>query len=104
VIKKASLDEIKLFAAAFLSGMSEGLQQTESTIFGSRVRSSVKNAALNGSGAVLDEYARSIAETIKRDGMYAHVAGGAAYYLFIPHTLDRSAARVGATRRQTSNP
>jgi len=104
VIKSTSFDEIKLFAAAFLSGVSEGFQETESSVFGSCARSSVKNAALAGSSAVLDEYARSIADSIKRDGVFVRVEGGAQFSLFIPHFLDRTTARIGATRRNHSKP
>ena len=104
VIKNATGDEIKLFAAAFLSGISQGLQQTENTVFGSQVRRSIKNAALAGSGAVLDEYARSIAEAIKRDGVFVRVPGGTEFTVFLPTTLVRSAARVGATYRASPKP
>ncbi len=104
VVKSSSLDELKLFASAFLSGVSQGLQDTDSSVFGSTTRRSVKNAALAGSGAVLDEYAKSIAETIKRDGMYVRVDGGAQFTLFLPYFLDRAAARIGATRRTIKTP
>lgn len=101
VIKNTSLDEIKIFAAAFLSGVSQGFQETESTILGTRTRRSVQTAALEGSSAVLDEYARTIAEAIKRDGVYVRVPGGTTFYLLIPTTLNRSAARIGATLQKT---
>ncbi len=97
VIKNASFEEIKLFAAAFLSGMSQGVRDTESTAFGRQAQRSVKNAALSGSSAVLDEYARSIAETIKRDGTYVRVPGGTTFYLYLDRTIDRSTARIGTT-------
>ena len=62
----------------------------------------MQNAALAGSSAVLDDYARSIAESIKRDGIFVRVPGGAEFTLYLPNFLDRSAARVGATRRTNS--
>ena len=102
VVKSSSLDEIKLFAAAFLSGVSKGFQETDASIYGPRVRRSMQNAALAGSSAVLDDYARSIAESIKRDGIFVRVPGGAEFTLYLPNFLDRSAARVGATRRTNS--
>jgi hypothetical protein len=104
LIKNATFDEIKLFAATFLSGIAQGFQETESTILGSQARRSIQNSALGGSSAVLDEYARSIAESIKRDGVYVSVAGGSEFYLYLPTTLDRSAARIGATNQRTPKP
>lgn len=103
-IKSSSFDEIKLFAATFLSGISQGMEETEPSVFGSRSRRSVKNAALAGSSAVLDEYARSIAETIKRDGVFVRVDSAAQFYLFLPRFLDRAAARIGATSHHQSKP
>jgi hypothetical protein len=99
VLKGASWDEIKLFAATFLAGLSRGLQDTDTTMFGPQTRRSVRNATVSGAGTVLDEYARAIAGTIQRDGIYVRVPAGARFYLYVPQTLYRAAARVGATRR-----
>jgi hypothetical protein len=97
VIHQAGWDEIKMFASTFLSGMSRGLQRSDYTIYGAQLRQTLPNSALNGSAAVLDEYAKSIAETIKRDGVYVHVGAGSLFYLHLPQTLNRSAARIAAT-------
>lgn len=104
VIHSASWDELKYFASAFLSAASRSAQQAEYTVYGTQLRQSVPNAALAGSSAVLDEYARSIAETIKRDGTYVRVVGGALFYLYLDKTLNRSAAHRGATRSALASP
>jgi hypothetical protein len=98
VIRSASWDELKLFASSFLSAMARSQQQSQYTIYGPQVRQSLQTSASAGTAAVLDDYARSIAESIKRDGIYVHVDGGSLFYLFLPQTLDRTLARIGATR------
>lgn len=99
VIRSASWDELKFFASSFLSGMARSQQQSQYTIYGPQVRQSLQNSASAGTAAVFDDYAGSIAEGIRRDGIYVHVDGGSLFYLFLPQTLDRTLARIGATRQ-----
>jgi hypothetical protein len=94
----ATWDEIKLFTSTFLSGMARSQERTAYTLYGPQIQNNLQNGFTAGTAAVLDEYARSIADTIKRDGLYVHVDGGSFFYLFLPQTLDRTAARIGATR------
>ena len=99
----ATWDELKFFASSFLAALARSQQQTDNTFYGPQLRRGLQNGVSAGTAAVLDEYARSIADTIKRDGIYVHVDGGSMFYVFLPQTLDRGAARVGASRHSKSN-
>ena len=99
----ATWDELKLFASTFLAGVARSQQQNELTIYGPQPRQSAQNGLSAGTAAVLDDYAHSIADAIKRDGSYVHVNGGSSFYLFLPQTLDRAAARAGASRHTNAN-
>jgi hypothetical protein len=96
-------DELKFFASSFLGAMARSQQQTDNSFYGPQLRRGLQNGVSAGTAAVLDEYARSIADTIKRDGIYVHVDGGSMFYVFLPQTLDRGAVRVGASRHRNSN-
>jgi hypothetical protein len=98
VLRSDSMDEVKLFAATFLSGLASGFQQTHETVFGTQVSANIRNAALGGTSQVLNAYAQQILETIKRDGIYVRVRAGKQMYLYLTETLDRSQARIGNLR------
>ena len=98
LLKSDDLAEIKLFAAAFLSGAASGLTEKEQTIFGSQTAPSLQNAPLVGAQQVLNTYAKQILETIQRDGFYVRVAAGKQFYLYVTQTIDRSKAIIGGTR------
>jgi hypothetical protein len=104
VIRSQSVEEIKLFAAAFLSGAASGLQQRQSTLLGTEIVGSARNAGLSGASEVLDTYARQIAESIRRDGVFVAVPAGHPMYLYVIHTLDLGGARIGNLRGATLSP
>jgi len=91
-------DTVKLFAATFLAGASEGLTERQTNAFGtSQVVPSLKSGALQGSREVMEKYAARIMELIERDGVYVRVPAGKQFYLYIKETLQLSKARLGAT-------
>ena len=98
ILRTDNAAEIKRFAAAFLSGAAGAFQQTQSTLLGTQVLGNARNAALNGSSAVLTGYAQEIAEAIKKDGVYVQVPAGKEMYLNVTHTIDRSQAKIGNLR------
>ncbi|MCC6234246.1 MAG: TrbI/VirB10 family protein [Verrucomicrobiales bacterium] len=101
VIRSQSAEEIRLFAASFLSGVASGLQTRRTTAFGTEVLGTAQNAALNGAGEVLNAYAREMTEAIRRDGVFVAVPAGHPLYLYVPHTLDLGQLRIGALRAST---
>jgi len=78
-------DEVKLFAATFLAGLTEPFQQRQNTILGSQVLPTMKNAALSGTGEVLESYAERLLHTIEQESTFVRVPGGKTFYLY---TLD----------------
>ncbi|MES2704993.1 MAG: TrbI/VirB10 family protein [Verrucomicrobiota bacterium] len=91
-------DTVKLFAATFLAGTSEGLTDRQTNAFGtSQVIPSLKSGALQGSREIMEKYASRIMELIERDGAYVRVPSGKQFYLYIRETLQLSKARLGAT-------
>jgi hypothetical protein len=103
LIKTDDWQEIKLFASTFLSGMASGLQEmrNQTTAFGDSIPvpiASGRNAALQGTAEVLNNYARRIQEVIARDGFYVRVAAGKQFYLYVTETIDQAAATRGNER------
>jgi len=53
---------------------------------------------LQASSAVISEYARQIADAIKRDGFYVRVPAGKQFYLYVTQTIDQENARRGQSQ------
>jgi hypothetical protein len=104
--------EIKLFAAAAISGMAQGAaavaerQQPAAGVAGAlgatQVAPTLGNALAGsaGSGAVevMNEVAGRIRDEISKRGVYVRVPAGKEFYLFVEQTIDPRAARVGLRR------
>ena len=95
IIKSDAYEDIKLFAATFLSGAAAAVTEKEATLFGTFDRRSLDNAPLKGAQQVLDTYARRIQEAIQRDGFYVRVPSGKQFYLYCLQSLDRANAALG---------
>jgi hypothetical protein len=101
--------EIKLFAAAAISGMAQGItavaerQQPASGVAGAlgatQIAPTIGNAAASslGTGAadVMNEVAARIRQEISRRGVYVRVPAGKEFYLFVEQTIDPRLAEVG---------
>jgi hypothetical protein len=104
ILKTDNWAEIKLFAATFLSAAATGLQQTQnvsSPLTGSTQAvplATPQNAALQGTSAVLNQYAQQIADSIKRDGFYVRVPAGKQFYLYVTQTIDLERAKRGSSQ------
>jgi hypothetical protein len=101
ILKTDNWAEIKLFASTFLAAASTGLEDTENTsnlLTGQTTQtplSTPKNAALEGTSAVLNQYAQQILDSIKRDGFYVRVPAGKQFYLYVTQTIDLDNAKRG---------
>jgi type F conjugative transfer system protein TrbI len=91
-------DEVKLFAATFISGISQGLAATNTTAFGTTVNDPngrgagnlpgyVINPTVGGVQAVLDKYAQRISDAIDRDGYFIRVPSGSEFYLYVDQEI-----------------
>jgi hypothetical protein len=101
ILKTDNWAEIKLFAATFLSAATAGLESTQTSsnaLTGQTTQtplSTPKNAALQGASAVLNDYAKQISDSIKRDGFYVRVPAGKQFYLYVTQTIDLDNAKRG---------
>jgi hypothetical protein len=98
IIKSDNLAEIKLFAAAFLSGAAGALTERQQTVLGPIATQTVQNGSLQGAESVLGTYAQQILASIERDGFYVRVPAGKQFYLYVTQTIDQGEAMIGGTR------
>ncbi len=104
VIRSQSLNEIKLFLATAMSGVSTALQQQRVTTLGiSFVPATARNAVAAGSAQVLNTYATEVLEKIKRDGVYTRVPAGKFFYVYVMETIDRNKAHIAGSRVMRAN-
>ena len=96
------MQEIKLFAATFLSGAASALTEKEQTVFGTVDSRSLNNAPFQGAQKALSTYAQRIYDAIQKDGFYVRVSSGKQFYLYVLQTIDRSDAVVGASLKPVS--
>ncbi|HEY1848105.1 MAG TPA: TrbI/VirB10 family protein [Opitutaceae bacterium] len=102
--------EIKLFAAAAMGGMAQGLaavserQEPASGVAGAlgatQIAPTLGNAAIAAAGAgttaLMNELASRIRDEVSKRGVYVRVPAGKLFYLFVEQSIDPSRARMGA--------
>lgn len=103
ILKTDDMQEIKLFAATFLSGAASALTEKEQTVFGTVDSRSLNNAPFQGAQKVLSVYAQRIHDAIQKDGFYVRVPSGKQFYLYILQTIDRSEAVIGGSLKPFAN-
>lgn len=110
ILKTDNWAEIKLFVSTFLSAAATGLQQTQnvsSPLTGATEEvplATPQNAALQGTSAVLNQYAQQIADSIKENGFYVRVPAGKQFYLYVEQTIDLEKARQGESTLSEEKP
>ena len=104
LIKTDNLAELKLYAAALLSGAADVFTDKNTSAFGSFALPSLQNAPLKGAQAVLDRYAQQILTAIERDGFYVRVPAGKQFYLYVTQTLDQGDAKIGGSAVKDADP
>lgn len=92
VIRTMEWDEVKRFAATFVSAAALGLQDRETTRGVSRAASTPRNAALQGIATSLEEVARKIADEVGRNGVFLRVPGGKQFYFYPQQAIVPGAA------------
>lgn len=83
--RAGNAEEVKLFAATFLAGLTQPFQQRQNTVLGLQLLPTVENAALSGTGEVMESYAERLLRTIERESTFVRVPAGKDFYLY---TLD----------------
>lgn len=97
-MKADHLAELKLFAAAFLSGATGLLQERQPSLIGSLVLPKTKNAALSGANEVVDAWSRQLAERILDESHFVRCPAGKAWYLYTTQAIDKSKATRAGSR------
>jgi hypothetical protein len=97
IIKSDKFAELKIFAATFLAAGVQGLESTGVDNFSGieTYQNTPRNAVLQGTAAVVNNYAQSILDAVKRDGFFVRVPAGKQFYLYVTQPIDRSDARRG---------
>lgn len=78
--------------------MASSLQEPQLTQFNLPFSVTARNAGLAGTSQVLNSYAQQILETVKKEGIFVRVPAGKQMYLYVPHTIDCSQAKIGNLR------
>ena len=104
IIRTLENEEIKRFAASFISASALGLQEREGTgRSGSRFTNSPTNAALQGVAATLEDAAKKIGAEIERHGVFLRVPGGKQFYFYPQQAIHPRLAMLPVPSRRTSN-
>jgi len=98
LIRSDHWDELKLFAAAFLSGAAQTVEERPLTAFGAQVLPQAQNAALQGTSEVLNRYAAQVTDRLEREAFMVRVPSGKPFYLYVTQPIERAKARRGITR------
>lgn len=99
VIRTMEWDEVKRFAATFVSAAALGLQERESVRGTSRAANTPRNAVLEGIATSLEEVARKIAEEVGRNGVFLRVPGGKQFYFYPQQAIVPGAAKAPDGKR-----
>jgi len=95
VIRTLESEEVKTFAAGFISAAAMGLQEREGTgRGGTRTANSPGNAALQGLSSTLGDIAARIADEVKRHGVFLRVPGGKQFYFYPQQAIRPAEAKV----------
>lgn len=94
----SSMEEVKLFAATFLSGASKGMVKTQTGWAGNQeVVGGLQTAGAMAASSVIDQYAKMIMDSIQRDGWFVRVPAGKQFYLYVRQDILLRKAKLGAS-------
>ncbi len=82
-----SSEEMKLFAATFLSGVAQSIQATRATAFGYVLKDTAQNSAAQGLSAVLNRYSEQLNSLIAEQRPAILCPPGTPFWLFIETQL-----------------
>lgn len=98
VIASDDLQELKMMAAAALSGFARGTQDRTHTLLGNTVTGSVSNGAREGVAEVFDFYAERTLRDIEQNGYFVRVPAGKEFYVYVAEAVDPRHARVAGAK------
>lgn len=100
VIASDDLQEMKIMAAAALSGFARGTQDRTHTLLGNTVTGSISNGAREGAAEVFDMYAQRTLQQIEQSGYFVRVPAGKEFYVYVAEPVDSEKAQAGGARVQ----
>lgn len=98
VIAADNLQELKMLAAAALSGFARGTQDRTQTALGTTITGSVSNGAREGVGEVFDLYAQRTLRDIEGNGYFVRVPAGKEFYVYVLAAVDPLKASVAGVK------
>ncbi len=119
IIETDQYSKLKLYAALFLKGASEGvsdllLEEAKSKDQNTFINSSqnqgkkksdnenqIKIGLAKGAQEAIDLYAKEMLDIISRDGVFVRVPAGRFFYIYVTQTIDKNKAYPGASSNAT---
>lgn len=98
VIAADDLQELKIMAAAALSGFARGTQDRTQTLLGNSVTGSISNGVREGAAEVFDLYAARTLRDIEQNGYFVRVPAGKEFYVYVAEAVDPQQAQVAGSR------
>jgi hypothetical protein len=96
------LQELKMLAAAALSGFARGTQDRSQTALGTTITGSVSNGVREGGGEVFELYAQRVLKDIEENGTFVRVAAGKEFYVYVLQAVDPQKASVAGIKLRSS--
>jgi hypothetical protein len=98
------LQELKMLAAAALSGFARGTQDRTQTALGTTITGSVSNGVREGGGEVFELYAQRVLKDIEENGTFVRVAAGKEFYVYVLQAVDPQKAGVAGVKLRPTGP
>lgn len=93
VIRSLESEQVKRFAATFLSAAALTLQERNQSARGTRtVANTPANAALQGIASSLEDVAKEIAREVEKHGVFIRVPGGKQFYFYPQQSINPAKA------------
>jgi hypothetical protein len=86
--------ELKMLAAAAMSGFAQGTQDRIVNGYGVTIPGSVTNGLWQGAGTVFQTYAQRTLQDIQQNGYYVRVAAGKEFYVYVLGMVDPDKAKI----------
>lgn len=94
VMATDDFQELKMLAAAAMSGFAQGTQDRIVNGYGVTLPGSVSNGLWQGAGTVFQTYAQRTLQDIQQNGYYVRVAAGKEFYVYVLGMVDPDKAKI----------
>lgn len=94
ILAADGLQDLKILAAAAMSGFARGTQDRTQTALGTTITGSVNNGLREGVGEVFDVYARRTLRDIEENGYFVRVPAGKEFYVYTLEAIDAADASM----------